>query len=279
MNSGSPPPVPPGDARLQIARGELRDAFSAVRNLEQLLKALRVGPRALRSVIPDVHASCRPMIQATQQLLDSMSASIGANCHRTLLDFAIPRMLELESALAGARRGSLRASQRLALERVTSRVVRELGTVLMLIDLLHEGTTSGAVAVDLRELVQESATIFKTARPLSEVALSLSCPEPISVRVRPRMAMALLALATAFVGERGRRSVGVTAERTEQGDPRLTFFPAEQEAASIQVDVPMPFEAERASAEALANATGASFKERPDGTVVITFPAAAEDEE
>jgi hypothetical protein len=41
----------------------------------------------------------------------------------------------------------------------------------------------------------------------------------------------------------------------------------------------MPFEAERACAESLANATGASFEERPDGTVVITFPAAAEDEE
>jgi hypothetical protein len=279
MTSGSPPPAPPGDARLQIARGALRDAFSAVRNLEQLLKAVRVGPRALRGVIPDVHASCRPMIQATQKLLDDMAASIGANCHRTLLDFTIPRMLELESALAGARRGSLRASQRLALERVTSRVVRELGTVLMLIDLLHEGTTSKTVAVDLRELVQESAAIFKTARPLREVALNLSCPEPISVRVRPRMAMALLALATAFVGERSRRSVGVTAERPEQGNPRLTFFPAAQEAASIQVDVPMPFEAERASAEALANATGASYEERADGTVVITFPAADEDEE
>ena len=49
-------------APLVEARGVLRDVLSAVRNLEDLLRSPRVGPRALAQIIPELKGFGTPLL-------------------------------------------------------------------------------------------------------------------------------------------------------------------------------------------------------------------------
>src|SRR5215510_286862 len=56
-------------APLIEARGVLRDVLAAVRNLEDLLRSPRVGPRALAQIIPELKA---PLLVSVDQILGSV---------------------------------------------------------------------------------------------------------------------------------------------------------------------------------------------------------------
>src|SRR5512145_1778705 len=70
MEYGQPPSWRPDvdHSRAEAYRGTVRDALGGLRNLEQLLQSLRVGPRALTSVLPDVLSSCPALAQAIDGL-------------------------------------------------------------------------------------------------------------------------------------------------------------------------------------------------------------------
>ena len=63
MEFGQPPSWRPDvdQFRAEVYRGTVRDALGGLRNLEQLLGSLRVGPRALLSVFPEFQACCAPL--------------------------------------------------------------------------------------------------------------------------------------------------------------------------------------------------------------------------
>lgn len=199
MSLGRPPSSRPPrgtDPRLDAARGLVRDALGSLSNLEQLLKSIRVGPKALSAVIPDVHASCAPLLGAVRELLGALRGHFPDTVAPDALEaFIAPRVQALERALATARRRPVNAKNRLALEAVVGEAAQELDAARALIDLLEEALGGLSVRVDLLELVRSAAQPAERAdadEP-GTVNATLAAPErSLELLVNPRLAIWLL---------------------------------------------------------------------------------------
>jgi len=161
MQSGKPPPEsrtdPLGSAELDAARGTLREAQSALRNFAELLRSVRVGSKALISVLPDVAAGCAPMRATVDGLLAAVAGRAElAQASLALKEYFAPRLSHLDQELAAAAHRPLSAKSRLGLEQVITRLSLELDTARGLLDLLVEAVSGRPVPVDLAGLLQES---------------------------------------------------------------------------------------------------------------------------
>ncbi|HEY6562377.1 MAG TPA: hypothetical protein VI072_34150 [Polyangiaceae bacterium] len=204
-----PPPSsrlrPAGDGALDRARGELRDAVGALKNLDQLLRSLRVGPRALSSVIPDVHASCLQMRRAASDVLSAIAVKLrpDAEAASALEAFMLPRINQLEQGLADAMKRPMIAKHRLALERIVTELARDLDCARELIDLLEEATSAPGIPVDLAELLKQT---FKSSDAGDierlQAVLDLSAGS-VELYVSPRVAIALFSIAAEFTSADG----------------------------------------------------------------------------
>jgi len=154
MQSGKPPPEsrtdPLGSAELDAARGTLREAQSALRNFAELLHSVRVGSKAIISVLPDVAAGYAPMRATVDGLLAAVARHAGmAEASAALKDYFTPRLSHLDQELAAAAHRPLSAKSRLGLEQVITRLSLELDTARGLLDLLVEAVSGRSVPVDL----------------------------------------------------------------------------------------------------------------------------------
>ncbi len=207
MSLGRPPSSHPSrdtDPRLAAARGLARDALGSLRNLEQLLKSIRVGPRALSAVIPNVHASCEPLLGAVRELLAALRGELpDSHAPDALEAFFAPRVEALEQALAAAQRGPLNAKSRLALEAAVGKSAHELDSARALIDLLDDALHGPAVRVDLLELVRSAATWERADTDgMVTVEATLATPaSSIELVVNPRLAMWLLGVSIQLMAE------------------------------------------------------------------------------
>src|SRR3954467_15248088 len=105
MQSGKPPPEsrsdPLGTAELNAARGTLREALSALRNFAELLHSVRVGSKAIISVLPDVAAGCAPMRATVDGLLAAVAGRTDlAEASLALQNYFASRLLHLDQELA-----------------------------------------------------------------------------------------------------------------------------------------------------------------------------------
>src|SRR6187402_254168 len=161
MQSGKPPSEsrsdPLGGANVDAARGTLREALSGLRNFAELLHSVRVGSKALMTVLPDVASGCAPMRVTVDGLLEAVGARPPlAPASLALQAYFRPRFAELDRELAAAAERPLSAKSRLGLEQVITRLSLELDTARGLLDLLVEAVSGRSVLVDLAELVQQS---------------------------------------------------------------------------------------------------------------------------
>lgn len=206
MSIGRPPSSRPSsgaDPRLDAARGLVRDALGSLRNLEQLLKSIRVGPKALSAVIPDVHASCAPLLGAVRELLGAVREQLpGDRAPDALEAFIAPRVEALEQALAKGRREPLNAKNRLALEAVVARASSELDAARALMEMLEEALGGPALRVDLLELVRSAAqTSGRTESDEAAVQATLAAPpQGLELLVNPRLATWLLGVGAQLIG-------------------------------------------------------------------------------
>lgn len=207
MSLGRPPsssrPSRDTDPRLDAARGLVRDALGSLSNLEQLLKSLRVGPKALSAVIPDVHASCAPLLGAVRELLAALRGHLPDDVAPGALEaFIAPRVEALERALSTARRQPINARNRLALEAVVGQAAQELDAARALIDLLEEALGGPSVRVDLLELVRsaDQSGERSNSEETPRVQATLAAPErSIELLVNPRLAIWLLGVGVQLV--------------------------------------------------------------------------------
>ncbi len=196
----------PADASLEAARGSLRETLSALRNLEQLLKSIRVGPRALSSVIPDVHSSCQSLAATISSLLGSVASRISdpAPTHE-LEAFALPRARELVEALGKSRRKTLTAKKRLDLEQVVAIKTNELDAVRALAECLDEASGGRQVHIDLSQLAQQAlAAGGETAGPRAHIGLTAE-RLGLELSVNPKVATQLIVLCASAVTDGGQR--------------------------------------------------------------------------
>lgn len=234
MQSGKPPPEsrtdPLGSAELDRARGTLREALSALRNFAELLHSVRVGSKALLSVIPDVAAGCAPMRATVDGLLVAVAArgELGelAEASGALQAYFGPRLAHLDQELGAAANKPLSAKSRLALEQVITRLSLELDTARGLLDLLVEAVTGRFVPVDLIELVQQTFAGPPSGGSWNReriIATMSTVQADVEVELNPRIATALFALGVELVAQRGRGAPHVLVDRDAVGHCRVSI--------------------------------------------------------
>jgi hypothetical protein len=198
-----------GGPNVANARGALREALGAVRNLAQLLHSLRVAPKSLAQVLPDVLEACTPMRASVQTLLAAVAEDEAVEPARKALEsFFDPRILELEAALRDAMSRPLNAKSRLALEDVVAKCSFELGAARELLQLLENALCERPVRLVPRELVRESFSSPPSARSegrelVSATLSSHDCGQEIEIK--PRVAMFLISVGVELVGARAGR--------------------------------------------------------------------------
>src|SRR5450755_883256 len=234
MQSGKPPPEsrsdPLGTAELNGARGTLREALSALRNFAELLHSVRVGSKALTSVLPDVAAGCAPMRATVESLLTAVATRAGASeATAALSAYFSPRLVLLDSELGAAGDRPLSAKSRLSLEQVITRLSLELDTARGLLDLLVDAVSNQSVRVDLAELVQQSFAGPPSGGSWNRehiVATMSFVQAEIEVELNPRIATALFALGVELVAHGGEGTPHVLVDQDALGRYRVHIAPS-----------------------------------------------------
>lgn len=192
----------PGSEQLEAARGAVRDALGAIRNVEQLLRSIKVGPKALASVIPDVHASCAPLLRSFEVLLGAISPQ-EPSASGSLSGYVTPRIRDLEQALRMAMAGPLNAKQRLALEQAVTRISGELDAARALVELLNDAVSAPSARVQLVELVEGSFKADPGEPDAGErITATLGERDNVELQVNPRVAVELIAIGVGLVAAR-----------------------------------------------------------------------------
>jgi hypothetical protein len=231
MQSGKPPPEsrtdPLGSAELDAARGTLREAQSALRNFAELLHSVRVGSKAIISVLPDVAAGCAPMRATVDGLLAAVAGRVDlAEATLELQNYFAPRLLHLDQELAAAAHRPLSAKSRLGLEQVITRLSLELDTARGLLDLLVETVSGRSVPVDLAGLLQESfaSPPSRGTWNREQIMATMSFVEAdVEVELNPRIATALFGLGVELVARGGGVTPHVLVDRDQSGSPRVNI--------------------------------------------------------
>ena len=269
-------PDPSSRGRVETARGAVRDALGGLRNLEQLSSSMRVGPRSLSSVLPDVLASCAPLREGLDELITAV-ATHRFDTHASLSSlrsYAMPRIDELVDLLASSQRQPMQARNRLKLQQVVGRLARELGLVAELVDFLGLSVWSEPMTVTMQDLLLEA---FRSNEPtgdpseLHRVTLTPSRDDS-ELHTSPRASIPLLILlvrlmldrhpgATPHIAlsrENPRVSRVVITAAGGEGEPRWILgrpiIPAANEclhtaAQALGVKIEVPAAADRITAE------------------------------
>jgi hypothetical protein len=195
-------PAPAEQSRLDVARGRLRDAVGAVSNLDQLLHSLRVGPKAILAILPDVAAACADIRSAADELLGFFERYLpSADAANALTGFIHSHVQELERELAAADARPMNAKHRLQLENVVDRAAQDLGAARWLLDLLDEALWGAPTRVSLHELVREAAkTPVSAAESVESIAVTLArAVDKAELVINPRVGIGMVGIGVAWV--------------------------------------------------------------------------------
>lgn len=277
--SSQPPP-----SRRHDARGSLREALSALRNLEQLLKSLRVGPKALSSVIPDVRISCADLTSTIRELLAPLAAPPIAHGQsqelqavaQELLAFATSRTEILARALAYPEDTPMSAKWRLGLEYQVALHTAELEALAAIAQCLGDGLAPRPLLVDLNQLAQQALALASDGTgPKVHVELSLKSPS-CELWVQPNLVSECVLLAASWASEGAQRPIALEVAQNGAGEPCLSISQLQSVSPSAQVvalhlAIPPLLSSLRASAALL----GASFSVNEAGCV-LCWPSPAQ---
>jgi hypothetical protein len=141
----APPSASPGgiaSARPRVELGVLRNGLGSIRNLELLIKSIKVGQKGLFAAVSAVHADCASMIASVHGVACALAElGVEARCAERLSNALSASIHDLENMLAAAvDAGRLSVAQRLRLERDLSRCARELGAAIPLVSLIERAS-------------------------------------------------------------------------------------------------------------------------------------------
>jgi hypothetical protein len=199
MSRERPHSPPPRDPATDAARGTLRDALGALGNLALLAGSAKVGSKAIAGVLPDVLASSGPLRDALHTLLGSLRPYIrNSDVLKEILEFASPRIDDLEGELATRMDEPFRTPERLGLDRFLGGLSRELDAIQSLIELLEVAAIESAFPFKVSDLLRQRLPSSPSGRrPQRRFTARLSVTEPLpEVLLKPR-AFATLVSATA----------------------------------------------------------------------------------
>ena len=194
---------------VRSARGSVRDILAALRNLENLLRSTKVGPRALSQIVHELRPSCQPLGEVFSALIDNVALQAqGPDLMRSMSAFARDRAVRLDDALVKASGSDMGARARLGLEGAVRQLGADLGALRELIELLHASTRSAPTDLDVNTLV---AHVLALRVPTDlrrgefiQVAFvrGLRCD---SLAVDPRVILPLVAISLGLASRSGKR--------------------------------------------------------------------------
>jgi hypothetical protein len=147
----------PERARIEI--GMLRNGLGSIRNLELLIKSIKVGQKGLFAAVAAVHADCAPMIANAVGLAQALAdAGVEHACAERLSSALSTSLTDLENMLSVAvRAGRLSVAQRLRLERDLARCALELGSTLPLVGLIERASRPPPAELTPADLIYASS--------------------------------------------------------------------------------------------------------------------------
>ncbi len=227
-----------------------------------LLQSLRVGPKAIESVLAAVHASCRPIEGWMQEQLAIVAAGLGdRRAVDELLDYVAPLVRELETELETAQGGSLNAKVRLRLERVVLPLSRKLDAARALAELLESAVHSHSVRVSLPELLREAAKGPDGVTGGGEtVPAFLRIPTGGEVIANPRVAVVLLGVGARLVGEGSDQTPHISVVPSGADQIRLVASPIGVGGEAVTLVAPWIIDPTLTCIHAAARASGAEVR-------------------
>jgi hypothetical protein len=220
--SYAPPSASEGaslSARPRVEVGMLRNGLGSIRNLELLIKSIKVGQKGLFAAVAAVHADCAPMIANVAGVARALvELGVDAECAERLSSALGSSLTDLEHMLAGAvESGRLSVAQRLKLERDLSRCARELGSALPLVSLLERAAQPRPVELTPIELVHSSSAERSDQKIITVYRNPAPSPAGHGVHVDLEAAKMLVAIGVALVTD------GHALEGHPAPHPRLGF--------------------------------------------------------
>lgn len=211
-SSASPGAIEPVPPRIEL--GMLRNGLGSIRNLELLIKSIKVGQKGLFAAVSAVHADCAAMIADATALSAALSEmGVDASCAEGLSNALANSLRDLESMLAGAvQSGRLSVSQRLKLERDLSRSGRDLSSTLPLVSLFERTCRPRPLELTPVELVHASSAERSEPNGIAVYKVPSPSAAATSVSVDLEAAKALVAIGVALV-----------IDGNPEGHPRLGF--------------------------------------------------------
>jgi hypothetical protein len=187
------------------AQGALREMLSTLSNLEQLLRSRNVGPRAVSTVLPDVLESCPALGARLAPLFEQTAASGYDTCATQLSESVSTQIADLSASLRAVGKRPLNAAGRLRLEATVTRVVRELGGIMPLIELLEETSEVPSPPSDWVEIISLSRSGDQSHPPGATVAaatLETACPS-LFANIAPKAGLNVIRIVAALVFVKG----------------------------------------------------------------------------
>jgi hypothetical protein len=186
-----------------VAWGAVRDAITAIHNLEVLLKSPRVGTKVLAGVLSEFIAGVSVLREAFSRASQSAKTEAMVDARKALAELTRARLDELERTMQLAMTSDFDARGRLALEQVVTRVSVDLDAAAELLDLSDRAEHAMETELSLEELARVSLKGggYGTAR---EVPVRLALPaEDCLLRADPHVFKRLVAFAIARVHASG----------------------------------------------------------------------------
>ena len=223
-------PAPGYDAKIEQARGSFRDAMGGLKNLDQLLRSLKVGPKALATVIPDVRAGCLTMRQSVVTLLDAVESRLSGDhdAVKRLRAFVMPTVDAVATVLDIE--GPVNARARLTLETSVRSHLDDLESARSLTDLLISSLWGISVRLELSDVVHQAFQLADQGDIAEgpELKATVAPPSgPIELLVNASAVVALLSIAVSVVAVSSESNVPHIQIHNDPGNNRGLIVTAE----------------------------------------------------
>lgn len=209
----------------EAAQGFVRDGLASLRNLENLLKSPRIGPRALGKVVAELRPGSQPLGDALVTLIDLVASREPKLDVADLRECTRDRAKLMNDAIERAAQSDMGAKSRLQLEAQVMRLVAELDALRDLVVLLDAATGFIPTELDLNALAMESLaklTPSGSRQPGSVLVATCPASDGATVVTDTRVIMPLVALSLGFVTGSGTKSVQMTSTMDSLGGAVLT---------------------------------------------------------
>jgi hypothetical protein len=250
----------------------LRDVLAAVRNLEDLLRSPRVGPRALAQIIPELRA---PLLVSLDQILGSVQDATQLPVEEAVAEvgaFVQAVGGRLRASLDRAQSAPLDAKSRLSFEGALGQAGAELNSVRQLLDLLVQATDRSDTELDIEEVLEVAFAAPPRTNPRATVVkvIAAHTHDGGEFRGKPGVLLPLISIGVGMAPGTPRDPVFVQAE-CHSGHPVVVRMSRDcpVEGDEYTFEPPLIVPPTLVAAQTAAKLSSASFEIR-GGTVVLS---------